>query len=390
MKVLFCHDGPLKKDEENNYYGTAHNDKTFKRYYHIGNELSAIIRVKDVSKSEAEKQLSKISVSPFRVIQCPNISNLKGGILNKIKAKRIIENEVKNTDYVIARLPSIIGFIAIDYAKKNKIPYLVELVACPWDAFWNHSIVGKIVAPSMYLATKKRVKKAPYVVYVTNNFLQKRYPTFGKNISCSNVALQKFNSEILEKRLKKINEMNQKQKIIIGTTAAIDVKYKGQQYIIKALGELEKNNKNIFEYQLVGGGNNHYLKKLAKKYNVENSVQFLGSKPHKEIFNWLETIDIYTQPSRQEGLPRSLVEAMSRALPAFGANTAGIPELIEKKYIFSNKKNNIEEICEILLSISKEELVSQANKNFSEANKYEAVKIEEKRKGFFEQFKLQT
>ena len=238
-------------------------------------------------------------------------------------------------------MPSTIGFLAIDYAKKYKKPYLVEVVACPWDAFWNHSFKGKLFAPYMYYSTKRRVRNAKYVVYVTNEFLQKGYPTNGQNTNCSNVALMEFDNNVLGKRLDKIKSMQEASKIIIGTTAAVNVRHKGQQYVIKALGKLKKQGIANYEYQLIGGGNQSYLKTIAEKYDVLEQVKFLGPVPHNEVFDWLDTIDIYVQPSRQEGLPRALIEAMSRGLPAFGANTAGIPELIEDEFIFSNTRNNI-------------------------------------------------
>ena len=46
------------------------------------------------------------------------------------------------------------------------------------------------------------------------------------------------------------------------------------------------------------------------------------------VLNWLDDIDIYVQPSFQEGLPRALVEAMSGGRPAFASTTGGIPELL--------------------------------------------------------------
>jgi len=42
----------------------------------------------------------------------------------------------------------------------------------------------------------------------------------------------------------------------------------------------------------------------------------------------LDDVDIYIQPSRQEGLPRALIEAMSRGCPAVGSTAGGIPELL--------------------------------------------------------------
>lgn len=387
MRVLFCHDGPLRKDEFDNYYGSAHNDETFRRYYTIAEELAVLIRVGNVPKIEAEKRLSKITVMPFDVIPCPNMSRLKSMFLNRRNTEEIIIREVAKADYIVARLPSMIGFKAIDAARELNKPYLVEVVTCPWDAFWNHSFKGKLVAPFMYQATKERVKKANYVVYVTNEFLQKRYPTKGNSISCSNVALKEFDEKILHSRLCKINDMKQNDKIIIGTTAAVDIRFKGQQYVIEALGKLKEQGNANFEYQLVGGGDQAFLKSIAEKYDVVDQVKFLGAMPHKKVFDWLEKIDIYTQPSRQEGLPRALIEAMSRAVPSFGARTAGIPELLDNEFIFSNTRKNIDEIIDILKSFDIETMRVQAKRNYEESKKYDKDTIEERRRKFFEEFK---
>lgn len=385
MRVLFCHDGPLHVDDNNNYYGIAHNDEMFKRYFHIANKISVAIRVKKISQEDAKK-LSKITIKPFEVFEVPNILSVEN--MFKIhKAKEIIKNAVLKSDYIVVRLPSITGFIAIDFAKKYNKPYLTEVVACPWDAYWNHSFKGKLFAPLMYYKTKKRVWNSEYVIYVTNNFLQKRYPSKGIGISCSNVSLKEFDNKVLDRRMEKIKNLKPGGKIIIGTTAAVNVRYKGQQYVIQALGKLKKNGITNYEYQLVGAGDQSYLKSIAQKYDVVDQVKFLGPKRHDEVFKWLDTIDIYVQPSKQEGLPRALIEAMSRGVPSIGAKTAGIPELLSSDCIFSNSKNNINEICDLLTNFTQEKMRYQAKKNFVEAKKYEFSLLENKRRKFFEKFK---
>lgn len=372
-------------DKRGNYYGVAHNDEMFKRYYAIAENLSMITRIARVSEKETTG-LSKITVKPFSVIECPNTASLKGQLFERRKAERIIEKAVQNTDYVVAR-NSRIALIAIKYAKKYNKPYLLEVVACPWDAMWNHSLKGKILAPFSYLSLKRVAKNSQYVVYVTNDFLQRRYPTKGKSTNCSNVALTEFDDKVLERRLEKIESMDESSKVIIGTTAAVNVRYKGQQYVIKALGKMKRQGITNFEYQLVGGGDQSYLRKIAEKHDVVDQVKFLGPMPHSNVFEWLETIDVYAQPSRQEGLPRALIEAMSRAVPAFGAKTAGIPELLESDFIFSNTKRNIEEICQILNSFDEDTLLAQAKRNYEEAKKYDKEIIEKRRRDFFEGFR---
>jgi glycosyltransferase involved in cell wall biosynthesis len=43
----------------------------------------------------------------------------------------------------------------------------------------------------------------------------------------------------------------------------------------------------------------------------------------------LDEADLYCLPSHTEGLPRSLVEAMARALPAVASSVGGVPELLD-------------------------------------------------------------
>lgn len=384
MKGLFCYDGPISEDIKGSYYGVALNEKVLSRYYYIADELKVAIRVKKVTDEKILQGLSKIELDNFSVTACPNLSSVKGILFNRTKAKKILSEEIKNADFLIVRLPSFIGNLSIDIAREMGKPYFVEVVGCPWDAFLNLGIKGKLIAPYMKIATRNRVKEAPFAVYVTKEFLQKRYPTKGENINCSNVALIEFDDAVLEKRLQRIQQDN--PKIIIGTTAAVNVRFKGQQYIIEALGNLKKQGITNFEYHLTGAGDQTYLKAIAKKYEVLDQVKFLGAIPHNQIFEWLDTIDIYAQPSRQEGLPRALIEAMSRGLPALGARTAGIPELLESEFIFSNTKKNIDEICAILKKFNNEVMIAQSNRNYIEAKKYDKEVIETRRKNFFKKF----
>lgn len=383
MKLIFAHDHIFYKFN-NQFYSTGGLSKEMlERYTSVFEEVIVLSRQKEILSYN--ENLTLASTERVRFVEIPNFKKISDS-LKYIKAKKSINYEISNADKVIARLPSSIGSLAVEAAIKNSKPYLIEVVACPWDALWNHSYKGKILAPVKYLSMKKLVRNSKHVTYVTNNFLQKRYPTRGDSVNCSNVALKEINEDTLKKRLIKI-EQKTEGKIIIGTTAAINVKYKGQQYVIEALGELKKKGVTNFEYQLVGSGDMSYLKSIAEKNNVLDQIRFLGSLSHDKVFEWLDFIDVYIQPSKQEGLPRGLIEAMSRALPSFGAKTAGIPELLDEKFIFSNSKRNFEEIAFLLERITKESMSLQAKTNFEEAKRYEKKIIEERRRRFFEEFK---
>jgi len=384
MSVVFAHDHNFFKYNGEFYSTGGISLEVLKRYSRIFDNVIVLSRQSEISKFD--KNLTLSSDKNIEFVKISNLNSLKN-IQKYNKAHKIIEDQIRKTDYVIARLPSTIGNLAVKYAKKNNKPYLIELVGCPWDSLWNHSIKGKLVAPLMYLTTKKIVKEANYVLYVTNDFLQNRYPSNGNTVNCSNVTLNDFDDNVLESRLKKISNLSENSKKIIGTTAALNVRYKGQQYVIKALGNLKKRGITNFEYQLVGGGDSTYLLSVAEKYNVSDQIKILGSLPNKEVFNWLKEIDIYAQPSETEGLPRALIEAMSKSLPAFGSEAGGIPELLEKKYVLSNKQKKVDEICNILTSFTRETMIKQARRNYEESKKYDREIIEQRRRNFLIDFK---
>ena len=100
---------------------------------------------------------------------------------------------------------------------------MIEVVNCMWDSLWNHSMLGKMAAVPYTILQKKTIKNAPYVLYVTKNFLQRRYPTQGNSCGVSDVVIsEEIQEDILNKRLKKIKKGNS-CKIIIGTAAAVNV-----------------------------------------------------------------------------------------------------------------------------------------------------------------------
>ncbi|MDE6142352.1 MAG: glycosyltransferase family 4 protein, partial [Bacilli bacterium] len=362
MKVAFFFDTVLLEDNSKFYGMTLTYDFFRKRYLKYFDEIVVSTRAKSIDKEKGNidgyrmTNGESVEVKPIRYY-----NDIPDALKNRNKIMKEVKAIVDSSDKIIVRMPSVIGMFACDVARKCNKPYLVEMVACPWDGYINHArFGGKILAPIMSLLTKKYLKLAPNVLYVTSNFLQGRYPSNGKQISCSDVELNDFDDNILNERIKRIDKFDNNV-IKLGTVASVQLKYKGQEYVFHAISELKKRGKKI-DYYLAGGGDNSRLKKFVEDLNIEEEVHFLGSLPHEEVFDLVDKIDIYIQPSLQEGLPRALVEAMSRACPAVGSNAGGIPELLEEKVIF--KKKNVKQIVNILENIDKETLVELSKHSF--------------------------
>ncbi|MGI6452440.1 MAG: hypothetical protein ACOX0E_03010, partial [Syntrophomonadaceae bacterium] len=133
MKAMFCCDGPLSRDQYGNYYGVALNERMFSRYYLITRTLTVAIRT-ELKSDDNVKGLSKINLDNFQVVSCPNLSSLKGMLFGRFKLESILYDHINNVDFLIIRLPSLIGILSIEIARKMNKPFLIELVGCPWDA----------------------------------------------------------------------------------------------------------------------------------------------------------------------------------------------------------------------------------------------------------------
>lgn len=347
------------------------------RYLRYCDSLKVIGRKEEVTEDPSSRLgLSSIDKVSFECVD--NVSHLRK-VLYLNRSSKHVSQAIADCDFVICR-----GSWGVKECKKAGKPYLVEVVGCEWDALWNHSWPGKVAALPRFLALKSAVKDAPYVLYVTKQFLQNRYPTKGISAGVSDVKIEPLDADVLNQRLRKISKRQDQDKLILGTTAAVDVKYKGQQFVIAALGKLKKMGISNVEYQLVGAGDTTYLHEIAEKYDVTKQVIFKGPLPHADVFSFLDTIDAYIQPSLQEGLPRAVVEAMSRACPVLGSYTGGTPELLNKKMIF--KRKNVEDIITKIKMLDKQTLLSEAKRSFEMAQEYQPEILDSRRDSFYREF----
>lgn len=373
MKTTFFHDTKFIYDGKDYYTRGPLNQEKFNEYKEYFGEITVVCRGKGIENNKQFiKEKNKINDVNFIVVN----SKYKG-IRKKIK------EQVQKSDFAIVRLPSFIGVTAIHYLNKYKKEYIVEMVGCPFDALWNYgNIKGKLVAPIMTVLNKYYVRKAKNVLYVSNEFLQKRYPNKNYNIGCSDVNIEEISKSVLENRLNKIETKKKEEPIKIGLIGSLDIKYKGHNLAIKAI-DLLKEQYNI-ELHFLGAGNPDNWSNTIEKYGMKEVVRFDGTLPSGQpVYEWMDNIDIYLIPSLQEGMPRALIEAMSRACPAIGTKVGGIPEILPDKMLI--KKKSDKELAKLVLELIQNKKLQEkcAIENFEKAKEFEKEKLMIKRKGFY-------
>ena len=109
-------------------------------------------------------------------------------------------------------------------------------------------------------------------------------------------------------------------------------KEKGVETALRALSLLPASYLAQVQFDIVGAGVPHYermLRHLVSVLDLEDHVQFLGSKPRDQIPSVLGMHDVLVFPSEwQEPFARSVLEAMSSGLMVIASNTGGTPEAV--------------------------------------------------------------
>jgi glycosyltransferase involved in cell wall biosynthesis len=183
---------------------------------------------------------------------------------------------------------------------------------------------------------RRAVAGAQAVTYVTASALQKRYPpasgafsTFFSDVQLPEEAYvttedvrQRFNP-----RLGSGNPRDQSFTLVtVGSLAQL---YKAPDIQIRATSALVEQGWNVRLVMIGDGKHRADLERLATELGIGDHVSFRGQlTAGAPVRAQLDPADIFLLPSRAEGLPRALVEAMARGLPAIGSTVGGIPELL--------------------------------------------------------------
>lgn len=388
VNVLFGHDHFFKKDSltASVYSNGGFPYSVFARYLNFFDSLTMLGRDGGVIGQEfAGTTIASGAGVDFELL--PSISNLKSIFVVDPNVRERVSRLVAAHGGVICRLPSEIGLMLVSEAVRQRKPYAIEMVGCPYDAYANHgSFKARLYAPYAAYRVRRAVKNAKYVTYVTNSFLQSRYPCSNGVVGAfSDVSIDALDNQTIEARLEKIG--NSSGKLVFGLIGNYSARYKGIDVAIKALA-MARDSLPPFEFHVLGSGDSTYLHAVAKNCGLEESVFFDPSRSSGSAVNdWLDGVDLYLQPSLTEGLPRALVEAKSRACPAIGTSAGGISELLPADHLA--KPGNVNELADLIIKMAndKSALIESAKRNFIESAEYTREKLEERRSMFWRTFR---
>lgn len=107
--------------------------------------------------------------------------------------------------------------------------------------------------------------------------------------------------------------------------------------------------------QLLGDGElKENMMQLAGQLNITDAVEFAGLQSN--VYPWLHNADVFILPSKFEGMPMTLIEAMGTGLPIIASNVGGIPDMLSSQkeaLLIEPKEEKIIEALEMVYSDAK-------------------------------------
>lgn len=334
-KLLISCDDYIFRHEGKYYFTSQEWYDFYQRYLRVFEKLkiaNRIIDEPDLKKGRILANDSRIEIHPLPIFHGP-LEYAK----TYFATGRAMKNAVDGCDAAILRLPSTVAQRISKQVLKAGIPFATEIVfdACDGAKTANNlfeKALWKIIDHQM----RSTCAKADGVACVTANYLQRRYFSKKPNHFVSN-----YSTLNLDKSFFTAPRQYPEKDVL--TIAHVDLQIglhsrKGTDIIIQALSKLKKEKGIIVNVKFAGDdwdNSKEMILNYAKEYGIDGQVECTGLLSRAELTAFLDNCDLFVLPTKAEGLPRVIIEAIAKGLPTITTPASGNPELISSDYLVS-------------------------------------------------------
>ncbi len=236
------------------------------------------------------------------------------------KALRKISREHTDFDLIHAFWAYRSGYVAMRLAKKFNKPFII-------------SVLGSDLNQWLY-ERKKRAKtlagleQASAIVAVSSHLkeilISEGISETKIHVIPNSVHLEKFSprpSSLLKQRQDKFG-----RNFVFICVANLYL-VKGVDLLIRALAKCKKTASVII---LGDGPERNNLEKTVEEHGLQNRVWFVGRRSHNEIPAWINASDALVLPSRSEGAPAVILEALACGKPVVATDTGFTKDVIDE------------------------------------------------------------
>ena len=351
-------------------------------YLNVFSQVEIVARVKSVAqKPEGCRRVDGRNVG---VVPLPFYVGPLQYAARVAKLKRILRPVLLNASAVLLRVPSQLANLGASVLDASHKPYAVEVLGDPYDVFAANTInhpLRRYFRWKFSRALRRQCRRALGAAYVTQAYLQNRYPPGPRTLSASFSDIE-LPETALRESPREFESISRPLKVVtVGSLAQL---YKAPDVLIASVGYCRQRGLPL-NLTIVGDGRYRpFLQEKTKALNLDGMVRFLGQLPSgRPVFEQLDNADLFILPSRTEGLPRALIEAMARALPCIGTEVGGIPELLEREDIVAAGDHEALGSKIIEVASSNIRLARMSERNLKKAAQYTSEAIWKRRQQFY-------
>lgn len=343
----------------------------WKDYLSYFDEVKVIARVKSIHEIDSSYQ--RVDGDGVTVIAMPYYVGVKQFFLKFHKILYKSFKVVKNSDSLLLRSGNISNSLWV-FATFMRVPYLREYPGNVKEGiigFGGKRLPIRVLAYVLDYFAKLQAKYSKANSYVSE---------YCKNIYSSDKPSYVFSSFNADEITVKAHKNKNKNKTIRLISVGRLEGEKGHRDLIKAISLINFDVETI----IIGDGSQkENLEAYANSLGVK--VNFMGAITDREkLFCLLASSDVFVIPSHTEGMPRSLLEAMTIGLPCLGTSVGGIPEVLDSNMLFSpnDSASCAKKISELTSDKELAEVQAKRNLDFIK-NNYSKKSLDEKKIQFW-------
>lgn len=327
-----------------------------------------------------------VSVTPLIAYRGP-----RQFLRHSYAARRQIIDQHNVRGAIIMRIPSTPANIAYKHLLRKGTPFGLEVVGDPEDVFAPGASAHPL-RPFFRLwfsrHQKAMIASACAVSYVTGRKLQQRYPASDSAFTTHYSSID-LRDEAYVFKARTISSIEWPVHcVFVGSLAK---PYKGLDVLIEAISLCRARGLSVELTVLGDGQERQKLEQHVVQKGLADSIRFEGRVQGGEsVRRYLDDSDIFVLPSRTEGLPRAMIEAMARGLPCIGTSVGGIPELLPDEDLVrpGDPESLASKIVEV--AANPQRMQSMSVRNLETAQRYHARTLQARRNDFYAHIKSET
>lgn len=247
---------------------------------------------------------------------------------NYRQLQKVVRSALLETQAMHLRIPCLLGGI-VQHSLERTRPYGIEVVGDPYEVFAPGAVKHPLRPFFRWWFShqlRRQIARACATAYVTEKALQRRYPPAPGAFVTHYSSVELPAGSLLPTPRPAPRGAGILTLIAVGSLAQL---YKAPDILIDAVGLCLRAGLEL-NLVLVGEGKHRAeLEARARAQGLSERVRFLGQLPAgKAVRAQLDQADLFVLPSKTEGVPKAMIEAMARGLPCIGSTVGGIPELL--------------------------------------------------------------